>query len=91
VDYWRLGVIFGVIFFPGFLPIGVRWMLALRVMASNQSRMGHDFLGGLPASWFHPWIDLSCTIYGELGTLGVLGRLSGKHSRIMQRNKEGEF
>jgi hypothetical protein len=29
VDYWRLGVIFGVIFFPGFLPIGVRWMLAL--------------------------------------------------------------
>jgi hypothetical protein len=44
VDYWRLGVILGVIFFPGFLPIGVRWMLALRVMASNQSRMGHDFL-----------------------------------------------
>ena len=26
-DYWRLGAIFGVIFFVAFLAIGVPWML----------------------------------------------------------------
>ncbi len=29
-DYWRLGAIFGVIFFAAFLVIGVPWMLAIR-------------------------------------------------------------
>jgi L-tartrate/succinate antiporter len=29
-DYWRLGAIFGVIFFVVFLAIGVPWMLAIR-------------------------------------------------------------
>jgi L-tartrate/succinate antiporter len=29
-DYWRLGAIFGVIFFVAFLVIGVPWMLAIR-------------------------------------------------------------
>jgi len=29
-DYWRLGAIFGVIFFAVFLVIGVPWMLAIR-------------------------------------------------------------
>jgi L-tartrate/succinate antiporter len=29
-DYWRLGAIFGVIFFLAFLVIGVPWMLAIR-------------------------------------------------------------
>ena len=29
-DYWRLGAIFGVIFFAVFLAIGVLWMLAIR-------------------------------------------------------------
>ena len=29
-DYWRLGAIFGVIFFVAFLAIGVPWMLAIR-------------------------------------------------------------
>jgi L-tartrate/succinate antiporter len=29
-DYWRLGAIFGVIFFAVFLAIGVPWMLAIR-------------------------------------------------------------
>ena len=29
-DYWRLGAIFGVIFFAAFLLIGVPWMLAIR-------------------------------------------------------------
>jgi L-tartrate/succinate antiporter len=29
-DYWRLGAIFGVIFFAAFLAIGVPWMLAIR-------------------------------------------------------------
>ena len=29
-DYWRLGAIFGVIFFAVFLTIGVPWMLAIR-------------------------------------------------------------
>jgi L-tartrate/succinate antiporter len=29
-DYWRLGAIFGVIFFTAFLTIGVPWMLAIR-------------------------------------------------------------
>ena len=30
-DYWRLGAIFGVIFFVAFLAIGVPWMLFIRV------------------------------------------------------------
>jgi L-tartrate/succinate antiporter len=29
-DYWRLGAIFGVIFFAAFMVIGVPWMLAIR-------------------------------------------------------------
>ena len=29
-DYWRLGAIFGVIFFAAFMAIGVPWMLAIR-------------------------------------------------------------
>jgi L-tartrate/succinate antiporter len=29
-DYWRLGAIFGLIFFAAFLAIGVPWMLAIR-------------------------------------------------------------
>jgi L-tartrate/succinate antiporter len=29
-DYWRLGAIFGLIFFAAFLVIGVPWMLAIR-------------------------------------------------------------
>jgi hypothetical protein len=29
-DYWRLGAIFGVIFFVAFLAIGMPWMLAVR-------------------------------------------------------------
>ena len=29
-DYWRLGAIFGVIFFAAFLIIGVPWMLLIR-------------------------------------------------------------
>jgi L-tartrate/succinate antiporter len=29
-DYWRLGAIFGLIFFTAFLVIGVPWMLAIR-------------------------------------------------------------
>jgi L-tartrate/succinate antiporter len=29
-DYWRLGAIFGVIFFAAFFAIGVPWMLAIR-------------------------------------------------------------
>ena len=29
-DYWRLGAIFGVIFFAAFLIIGVPWMLFIR-------------------------------------------------------------
>jgi L-tartrate/succinate antiporter len=29
-DYWRLGAIFGVIFFVAFLVIGVPWMLFMR-------------------------------------------------------------
>jgi L-tartrate/succinate antiporter len=29
-DYWRLGAIFGVIFFAAFLAIGVPWMLTIR-------------------------------------------------------------
>ncbi|HSD55378.1 MAG TPA: anion permease [Burkholderiales bacterium] len=29
-DYWRLGAIFGVIFFAAFLVVGVPWMLAIR-------------------------------------------------------------
>src|SRR5262245_38350673 len=29
-DYWRLGAIFGVIFFVAFLVIGVPWMLLIR-------------------------------------------------------------
>ena len=29
-DYWRLGAIFGVIFFLAFLVIGVPWMLFIR-------------------------------------------------------------
>lgn len=29
-DYWRLGLVFGVIFFAAFLCIGVPWMLAIR-------------------------------------------------------------
>jgi L-tartrate/succinate antiporter len=29
-DYWRLGAIFGVIFFAAFLVIGVPWMVAIR-------------------------------------------------------------
>ena len=29
-DAWRLGAIFGVIFFAVFLVIGVPWMLAIR-------------------------------------------------------------
>ena len=29
-DYWRLGAIFGVIFFAAFIVIGVPWMLAIR-------------------------------------------------------------
>jgi L-tartrate/succinate antiporter len=29
-DYWRLGAIFGVIFFAAFMIIGVPWMLAIR-------------------------------------------------------------
>ena len=29
-DYWRLGAIFGVIFFAAFMVIGVTWMLAIR-------------------------------------------------------------
>ena len=29
-DYWRLGAIFGVIFFAAFVVIGVPWMLAIR-------------------------------------------------------------
>ena len=59
-DYWRLGAIFGVIFLAAFLAIGVPWMLLIRVsvawycrrlaereeiMASNQFRIEHDFLG----------------------------------------------
>ena len=30
VDYWRLGAIFGVIFFAAFMVIGVPWMLLIR-------------------------------------------------------------
>ena len=29
-DYWRLGAIFGIIFFAAFMMIGVPWMLAMR-------------------------------------------------------------
>jgi L-tartrate/succinate antiporter len=29
-DYWRLGAIFGVIFFAAFMVIGVPWMLFIR-------------------------------------------------------------
>ena len=29
-DYWRLGAIFGAIFFAAFMVIGVPWMLAIR-------------------------------------------------------------
>ena len=29
-DFWRLGGIFGLIFFAAFMAIGVPWMLAIR-------------------------------------------------------------